>query len=65
MNETISISDMLHEAQRDLENWADLLLHAISEGCSPDQYRHRINCKKGLVALLAALAPLEEGGASC
>jgi hypothetical protein len=65
MNETISIHDMLQEAKRDLDNWADLLLDAIAEGCTPDQYRHRVNCKKGLVALLVALAPLEEGLTAC
>jgi hypothetical protein len=57
---TISISDMLQEAQRDLETWEPLFLQSMRENCSPDQYRHRINCKKGLVALLTALVSLEE-----
>jgi hypothetical protein len=61
MIETISISDMLSDVQRELKNWEPLFLQAMRDHCNPDQYRHRINCKKGLVALLAELAALEEG----
>jgi hypothetical protein len=59
-SETISIHDMLADVQRERVNWERLFVEAMEDGCTPAQYRHRLNCKQGLETLLAALVSLEE-----